>query len=393
MSVRARRKTKQSISYSYKWFVYAAVIAGSLLAIHRFVFAVDPTDQVVYTKNYNTFWPDSVNTRDGFDKASRASILIYIQTLHFMGKMTDEKMISAFKIKGVNHASVAKWINQELNAAVANYTFAAQSCTTNDWTCINIDVSSMPLINVPSNLTVWHNTLKKFTNSYVAEQMRLAALFPKVSSEIGLFSNNEWNGESLPDRTFYLSFDDGPSAANGNTDQLIQVLIKEKRSAVFFVLGKNLRNRLNRSSTDSMSKLYGNQCIASHGWEHLSHAKWKDWQYSIKNSQTLIKSIFPRKSTLMLFRPPYGERQVDSGIFFQEQHLKVALWNLDSKDWSNKMVADSIYERMITLMLIKRHGILLFHDIHPKAAIALPKVFATLDNSIIWGDCHDLSKL
>jgi hypothetical protein len=45
---------------------------------------------------------------------------------------------------------------------------------------------------------------------------------------------------------------------------------------------------------------------------------------------------------------------------------------------------------MLTLMLIKRHGVLLFHDVHPKAKSALPIIFNELGNAVEWRDCHKL---
>lgn len=45
--------------------------------------------------------------------------------------------------------------------------------------------------------------------------------FPKVSSEIDLFNTQEWNGDALPDRQFFLTFDDGPTNVAGNTDNVM----------------------------------------------------------------------------------------------------------------------------------------------------------------------------
>ncbi|MFT5781992.1 MAG: hypothetical protein ACI9EB_001366 [Pseudomonas sp.] len=57
--------------------------------------------------------------------------------------------------------------------------------------------------------------------SYLNEQLRLAALFAGLSSELDLFSDLEHNGDELADRQFLLSFDDGPSASKGNSDRLL----------------------------------------------------------------------------------------------------------------------------------------------------------------------------
>jgi hypothetical protein len=45
--------------------------------------------------------------------------------------------------------------------------------------------------------------------------------------------------------------------------------------------------------------------------------------------------------------------------------------------------------RVLTLMLLWRHGVVLFHDVHPAARKALP---ALLDvGGVTWLDCHELT--
>jgi len=221
-------------------------------------------------------------------------------------------------------------------------------------------------------------------------------LFPNVSSEIDTFNANEWNGDNFTDRQFLLSFDDGPSKVQGDTDNVLTMLSANNKNAVFFVLGENLQNRLTKTDTNTLATLYKNQCIASHGWAHQSHAKWANWQDSIKRTQTLLTNSLPKQNTATtgsfshLFRPPYGQRKADSRTFFQQQGLQVALWNLDSQDWHKQVNSNDVLNRMLTLMLIKRHGVLLFHDIHPKANAALPMLFNEVGNAVEWKDCHSL---
>ena len=225
----------------------------------------------------------------------------------------------------------------------------------------------------------------------MAEQLRLAALFPKVSSEIDLFNDKEWNGDNVADRQFFLSFDDGPTGMQGTTDDTLNMLTAENKSAVFFVLGEHLLSRVSKSDAAALTGLYKNQCVASHGWEHQSHAKWDQWQNSIIRTQSLLNATLPKDNVLLLFRPPYGQRKDDSGTFFQSQSLHVALWNIDSQDWNSHVDVNDITNRMITLMLIKRHGVLLFHDVHPKAKVALPIIFAKLNNAVEWENCHQMA--
>jgi peptidoglycan/xylan/chitin deacetylase (PgdA/CDA1 family) len=372
-----------------RWHILAASWLLSLSA-----HAAGPA---VVAKVDRQLWQESINSVDGFDKASRAAILTYIVTLDDMQKLSDTNMKAAFKIKTINHASVTKWFNKELALILLNYQNAAKSCTAADWTCVNNVTSTADLLTlaaawqakIPATLSAWHNNMEQFSRAYAAEQLRLAALFPTISSEIDTFNANEWNGDAFADRQFLLTFDDGPTQAHGNTDDTLAMLAAHQKSAVFFVLGENLQNRLHKTDAKTLAALYKNQCVAIHGWEHQSHAKWANWQESIKRTQTLITTALADNFS-PFFRPPYGQRKADSGAFFQQQGLQVVLWNLDSQDWNNKVNSNDILNRMLTLMLIKRHGVLLFHDVHTKAKAALPVLFKELGNAVEWRDCHRL---
>lgn len=386
---------KSRLSWAGGLLLAACIISAVVLTANA-----DSAGPAQVAKADPHLWTEPINSAAGFDKASRASILVYVLAMQDMQKLTDAEMLETFKIKGINRPSVEKWLKKERDYALLNYQRAAKNCTTADWTCGNV-ASTQDLLNqanaattaMPKSLDPWREKLNAFTHTYLAEQLRLAALFPKVSSEIDRFNDQEWLGDTLPDRQFYLSFDDGPTPAAGNSDDTLAMLDAHKKSAVFFVLGEMFNNRKNRSDAASLNALYKNQCVASHGWEHQSHAKWADWQDSVKNTQALLNNTLNKSNVLPLFRPPYGQRKADSGEFFQAQGLHVALWNLDSQDWNNKVNPDDILKRMITLMLIKRHGVLLFHDIHPKAKVALPQLFGEVGNAVEWGDCHQLQRL
>ncbi len=356
----------------------------------------DPAGPAVIAKVDQHLWPEAIDTPKSFDKASRASLLAYSLVLQEMQKLSDAEMLASFKIKSLNRASVEKWLKKELELSALNYQRASKNCVTGDWSCVGSSVNSSDLLrkaatwnhNTPQDLLAWRDNLTRFSRAYVAEQARLAALFPKVSSEIDRFNDREWNGDALEDRQFLLSFDDGPTGNQGTTDDTLRMLAVNRKTAIFFVLGENFQNRLSKTNAATLVDLYKNQCIASHGWEHQSHAKWDQWQDSIKRTQALLNTTFENNNVLPFFRPPYGQRKADSGPFFQEQGLQVALWNLDSQDWNSHVSADDISNRMITLMLIKRHGVLLFHDVHPKAKIALPTMFEALGHAVEWRDCH-----
>lgn len=375
----------------------AAFAIAALAAVCPVV--ADSVGPAVVAAADDKLWPEPIHSAAGFDKASRASLLVYLRNLQTMLAMSDAEVQKALKINSVNRSSLEKWLNAEQAQTLLNYQLAATGCNTADWTCIVAPVTQQALLaaadnldaHLPENAVRWRDNIDRFTRVYIGEQMRLAALFPKVTSEIDTFSDREWTGAGLADKQFYLSFDDGPTAIGGNSDATLAMLAKEKKSASFFVLGSNFQQRINATSTQAIKTFYGNQCVALHGWEHQSHAKWDLWQDSVIRSQALLAKTLEANNLLPLFRPPYGQRRADTGEFFKQQNLHLALWNIDSQDWNARVDAGAVESRIITLMLIKRHGVILFHDIHPKARVALPHIFAALGDVVSWGDCHSLA--
>lgn len=341
-------------------------------------------------------WTENVNSPDGFDRASRAAIIFY--ALEIDARKTAEN-------KTLNRPSVNKWLDKELNLARQNYQSAAKNCQTDDWTCIGDTKNSEDFIaksrvlQIPSALDEWQKNIAEFVGIYVAEQIHLADVFPRTSSEIDLFNDNEWTGDEMPDRKFFLTFDDGPTASGGNTDNVLEMLAAQKKTAMFFVLGQNFAVRQKANGSAALARTYSGQCVGAHGWQHLSHEKRSkyavgtNWQKSVNDTIELLKKNFDGTTIFTpLFRPPYGQRKSDSGPFFQNEGLQVALWNLDSQDWNPQIQPEDIINRMEILMLIKRRGVLLFHDVHPKAAKAVPVIITDFGGAIEWGDCRQIGK-
>jgi peptidoglycan/xylan/chitin deacetylase (PgdA/CDA1 family) len=361
------------------------VAVGVLLGLtaHQ-ALAAKPGPPVVAKANRH-LWPDPINTPASFDRASRAALRVHASVFSEMKAMSDADLIATLRVAHLERASVDQWLNRTLAATQRSYQLAARDCAPvgNDWTCL-------PGTEIPEDLQPWKADTEQFSRAYLLEQLKLAAVFARDNSEIDTFNDNEWNGERLPDRHFYLSFDDGPTAPHGNTDATVQMLNDAHKSAVFFVLGSNFKVRKDKTDVQALNTLYGRQCVASHGWEHHSHARWEPWQDSVRLTQALIDGSINTPNALKLFRPPYGQRRPDSEAFFRAQSLQVALWNIDSLDWNSHMTAAEAADRVIALMLIKRHGVLLFHDIHSKARIALPAIFEETGSAVEWGDCHQI---
>lgn len=341
-------------------------------------------------------WPEPLHSQAAFDTASRAEILMFAQALQASEGLDEAGWKTRLGLKSANLQSIAQVRERFWQRLLENYRYARQSCTpASDFCQPAQDVTALreqarQLVIAPdSRYFAWAEASQRFHLGYLNEQMRLAALFPRISSEIALFSAQERNGDELADRQFLLTFDDGPTAPGGHSDKLAAWLRQQGLNGTFYVLGSNLQQRLQKTSAAALNQLYAGQCVASHGWEHKSHAGWADWQGSVSRTRELLQRELP-DLYVPLFRPPYGQRQADSQAFFAGQGLQVALWQIDSQDWSSKVGAEAAGQRVLTLMLLWRRGVVLFHDIHNKAAGALPWLLQASNGAgVNWLDCRD----
>lgn len=336
-------------------------------------------------------WPQALNSPAAFDRASRAEILAFAHELALSESVDDATLAVRLNVEKVDRASVDKIRGRYWRRLSDNYRLAMRGCREREAFCEPAaDVAALRKLALAFDAapdaaySSWRGDAARFHRIYLDELLRLAALFPRVSSEIDTYGPDEIDGSELPDRRFLLTFDDGPSAVGGNTDKLIGMLREQKLDATFFVMGHSLRQRMKSAAP---AQTYAGMCVASHGWEHQSHSRWPQWQDSVIRSSALIKSE-TGPSYVPLFRPPYGQRRSDSGAFFREQGLRVVLWGLDSQDWNAKMSATQVRNRLLSLMLLWRHGTVLFHDVHDKARVAVPWLLKqTRGAGVEWVDC------
>lgn len=369
------------------------VVALLLLVSISSAFAAGP-DVIAYSDR--SLWPDRIDSRASFDRASRAEILAFASTLNAVADQDADTLEKLLDIKYVSTDSVQSVKKRLMAQLYKNWQAASASCTSKSLFCPHVDTpekfleASMAFPGtLPDAYRKWYGNAKTFDARYAGELVRLAALFPKVSSEIDTYSPIEHTGLELPDRQFLLTFDDGPTPKKGDTDLLLPILAKNKLHASFYMLGSELQARLKRGHVAEFTSMYKGQCTSLHGWKHYSHARWSKWQQSILDTQALVKQTFPGEYHPW-FRPPYGQRRADSAAFFNKNGLKVALWNIDSQDWNTHVSGMQAAQRVYTLMLIWRRGVILFHDVHPKAQVAVPWLLDHTNNTgIIWMDCHN----
>jgi peptidoglycan-N-acetylglucosamine deacetylase len=340
-------------------------------------------------------WPEPIASAAAFDRASRAEILVVAAALRDAAKLDAAALMRQFHIEQADTASVRKVAARLAGVLLDNYRIASAACAAGEVFCepiadrVALSAAGRAIAaELPEKYRAWYGDARQFATTYAAELVRLAALFPTISSEIDLFSPVEHDGFELPDRHFQLTFDDGPAARGGQTDALLKVLHEKGLHAFFFLLGEELEARLRQDDAPALRQLYAGQCASLHGWKHLSHATWAEWQSSVLRTRALVQATFPEQYRPR-FRPPYGERLPDSGAFFNANGLTVALWNINSQDWNDFMTTDDVARRVATLMLLWRRGVILMHDIHPKAALAVPRLLDRYrDAGVVWEDCR-----
>lgn len=340
-------------------------------------------------------WPEVLETPQLFDVASRAEILSFAHQLLESENISDIQLAERLGLRQINVATVNLIRNRLWTRLFDNWKAAEKSCEADASFCVLVD--DVPMLRQraaeykvadDSFYARWAAPADAFNQRYLNELLRMAALFPQTSSEVERYNSDELSGEEMPDRTFLLNFESGPTVADGATDWLADFMRQQKINATFFVLGKNLQTRLDASSAQALQTAYRQQCVGIQGWEYRSHAHWNDWQDSVERSAALVQQTLP-DNFVPLFRPPYGHRRADSAQFFREQQLRVSLWNIDSQDVTGRISAEQAAHRVLTLMLLWRHGNIVFHDSTDKPQQAVPWLMAnTAQSGVVWEDCH-----
>jgi peptidoglycan/xylan/chitin deacetylase (PgdA/CDA1 family) len=340
-------------------------------------------------------WPEQLSNPTLFDVASRAEILMFARVLLASESLDEPALAQRLGLRTINLESVNRVRQRLWQRLLVNYNFAQQSCDQDASFCFLVE--DMPTlreqaakfqVSEDSYYIRWAEPSRLFHSQYLDEQLRKAALFPQTSSEVDRFGDYERNGEAMHDRLFLLTFDSAANAVPDNTAWISEFLRKANMSGTFFVLGKDIQARLAERSVASLQSTYSAQCVGVQGWEFRSHSHWQDWQDSVRRSVELIKGKLP-ENFVPLFRPPDGQRRADAEGFFKAQGVQVALWDIDAQDGAGKLKASQSAQRVLTLMLLWRHGVINFNVKQDGVKTALPWLMTqTSQSGIGWEDCQ-----
>lgn len=189
-------------------------------------------------------------------------------------------------------------------------------------------------------------------------------------------------GTSLPPKTIVLTFDDGPHVRY--TDEILEILKRYDAPAIFFELGQNLgkvdaqgKAQLGPNGAVAKRILAAGHQLANHSFTHGVMAKMADdaVRHETTETEALLDATGRVRSTL--YRFPYGARNEDKLSTVEALKLRSMMWSVDSMDWADP-VPKSIAERVLAEVDKQQRGIILFHDIHGRAAQALPTVLDQL---------------
>ncbi|WP_282412034.1 polysaccharide deacetylase family protein [Pseudomonas sp. PS02303] len=341
-------------------------------------------------------WPEKLSSPTLFDVASRAEILMFSRVLLASESLDEASLAQRLGLRKINLEAVNNLRQRLWQRLLTNYNFAQQSCDQDASFCFLVeDMDTLRQqaakfqVSDDSYYIKWSEPSRLFHAQYLDEQLRKAALFPQSSSEVDRFGDYERNGEEMHDRLFLLTFDSAANITPDNTGWVSEYLRKSNMSGTFFVLGKDIQARLAERSVASLQATYSTQCIGVQGWEFRSHSHWQDWQDSVRRSVELVKSKLP-ENYVPLFRPPDGQRRSDAEGFFKAQGLQVALWDIDAQDGAGKLKGNPSAQRVLTLMLLWRHGVINFNVKQDAVKTAMPwLIMQTAQSGIGWEDCQD----
>jgi len=160
-----------------------------------------------------------------------------------------------------------------------------------------------------------------------------------------LFPSRIW-GISVPNKTIFLTFDDGPDPEI--TPWLLDYLAQQDLKATFFCVGSNVVKE-----PEIVARMLSNgHAIANHTMNHENESKVssKDYLESIEDAAKIIDSN--------LVRPPYGRLSKSTEAKIPRKY-NIVMWSWLSHDYNPKVSIAKIIQRAEK---IKPGDILVFHD-------------------------------
>ena len=163
----------------------------------------------------------------------------------------------------------------------------------------------------------------------------------------------------VPAKLVALTFDDGPYG--DATNQILDILKKNKVHATFFLLGMNVEKY--PAITQRMVK--EGHIIGNHSYSHsksLSNMSKVDFEADVTHAENLITSVTGLQPRY--FRPPFGKSTPSMDQQLKDMGYVVVLWDFGAGDFKQDTSSETIVARIIanTVKWKKRREIILLHD-------------------------------
>jgi peptidoglycan/xylan/chitin deacetylase (PgdA/CDA1 family) len=186
------------------------------------------------------------------------------------------------------------------------------------------------------------------------------------------FGSPYGEAEILADGEIVLTFDDGPMRATSKV--VLDALAAQCTKATFFVVGRMA------IADPEMVQEYDRRghTVATHTWSHANLADLTPLKARAEielgisaAQQALGKPVAP------FFRFPYLRDPPSASMYLASRRLAVFSVDIDSKDYRTRD-AIAVHQKVMADLARLKKGIILFHDIQPSTARALPGLLAEL---------------
>jgi peptidoglycan/xylan/chitin deacetylase (PgdA/CDA1 family) len=195
---------------------------------------------------------------------------------------------------------------------------------------------------------------------------REIAIDPKVHRDIAAIP--------LQERELILTFDDGP--APPCTETILDILASEQVKATFFLVGcRALRfpalvKRAAREGHTIGTHTQWHQCIPTLAID----AQQREIDEGIKS---VTEALGREGAVAPFFRFPYLQSSVETAAYLTAREFVIWSMDIDTEDWMNTS-AERLLTQALDRVERKQKGVILMHDIEPKATLALPKLLREL---------------
>ncbi len=171
-----------------------------------------------------------------------------------------------------------------------------------------------------------------------------------------------------------LSFDVG--FVDGNNERM-EMLAQRGIRATFFVLGGAVENH-----PEMVADILGlGHELGNHSYSHENMLTMSPdavaWELAY--TEQLVQAAYPGATTMPLFRAPFGA--IDDSVLAVAYNdgYHVVGWTVDSRDWTDDITADQLYDRVISHVC--PGAIIAFHDVNDANRPALPRLLDYLEGS------------